>query len=116
MSQNYNVITLKKNKELNLSEINKKSFLYSLEFLNALKRSFTKKGIVVISSQINFITNTCFVRLKLYYKTFRVLNYKNKINSLKVNFKHVNRQKSFISSLNKSFSRTKKQIRCNIDR
>ena len=110
MSQNYNVITLKRNKELNLGETNKKSFLYSLEFLNAFKRSLMKKGVVVISSQINFITNTCYIKLKVYYKTFRIVNYKNKTHLLNSNNKTIKNQTTFISSLKNSFYRTKNKL------
>ena len=82
MSQNYNVITLKKNKDLNTGDIYPKSFLYSLEFLNVLKRSLTKKGVIVTFSEVNFATNTCYIRLKVYYKTVKLVHYKNKINLL----------------------------------
>jgi hypothetical protein len=108
MSQNYNVITLKKNKDLNIGEINGKSFLYSLYFINTLKRSLIKKGILVLSSQVNFATSTCYITLKVYYKTVKIVNYKNKINSLTSN-KLKSCQKLSLM-LNESFNKTKNKL------
>lgn len=109
MSQNYNVITLKKNKDLNTGDIYPKSFLYSLEFLSVLKRSLTKKGVIVTFCDVNFITNTCYIKLKVYYKTVKLVHYKNKINLLNNKKTEVVSSK-LLCSLNKIFNRSKNNL------
>lgn len=109
MSQSYNVITLKKNVELNTAEVNPKSFLYSIEYLNILKRSLMKKGVVVTFSKINFAASICYIRLKLYYKTTKIITYRNRANLL--SSKKVKLTSSKLSySLNEAFSITKNRL------
>lgn len=109
MSQSYNVITLKKSTPLNLGELNNKSFLYSIKFLESLKRSFIKKGVLIVCNQINFINSICYVNLDLYYKTSQTVKYKS---SLK---KSLTKSKVFEftalgSQMNKAFLRTKNSL------
>lgn len=103
MGQKSNLLTLRtKNENIDSRSLNPKEFLNSFEFLNTLKRSLDKKGILVTSSCLNTNTNTCYLTLGTYYKTQKLMKYKklfNRRRKKKLQQKNLERQKLNIKKL-----------------
>jgi uncharacterized protein YjbI with pentapeptide repeats len=77
MGQKSNLLTLRTNKEnIDSRSLNPKEFLNSFEFLNSLKRSLDKKGILVTFSSLNTNANTCYLTLETFYKTHKLAKYR----------------------------------------
>jgi len=77
MGQKANTLTLRKNNEsLNFTSLNAKEFTNALEFIKMFKKSLDKKGIIVTKNNFNFVGNTSYLSLDLFYKTKKLANYK----------------------------------------
>jgi len=84
MGQISNILTLRQQqKNLDLLSAESKSFLYSLNFINTLKRSLSKKGVLTLESSSNSLTNVSFLHLKLFFQSVKTKNYKLGFSSLK---------------------------------
>jgi hypothetical protein len=80
MGQKSNTLTLRRNQEnLNLQSANTKEFQNSLEFLNTLKRSLEKKGVILTFYNLSVKQNSIFLKLTTFYKTQKILKYKKEI-------------------------------------
>jgi hypothetical protein len=101
MGQKSNTLTLRTNLNKNLSFFNQteelKSFLQAFKYLNFLDKFFSKKKLIVIHKELNFINNRCNLDLVLFYKTVKLTVYKkriskisNRINSFLFNEKKIN--------------------------
>lgn len=77
MGQKSNTLTLRAhNERLDSRSLNSKEFWESLEFINTLKRSLEKKGILVTFYNLNMISKTCYLTMNVFFKTQKLLKYK----------------------------------------
>jgi hypothetical protein len=79
MGQKSNILTVRNGKSnLNLKKNNSKLFLYGLKFLELLNTLFLSKEILLTEKTFNIVNNQCFYNLELFYRTKKVVTYKNK--------------------------------------
>lgn len=77
MGQKANIITLKSSfTSLNLQTNNSKFFLYGYFFIIALKKLLLRKHILLSSYTLNFIGNSLFINLKIFFKTAKIFYFK----------------------------------------
>jgi hypothetical protein len=99
MGQKSNTLTLRTNIYNNLSFLNQtkelKAFLQAFKYLNFLDKFFSKKNLIVIQKELNFINNRCNLNLVLFYKTVKLTVYKKRMS------KFSNRTNSFFVSESK---------------
>lgn len=100
MKQISNTLIIKK-QNLNLLSSEPKPFLYGFNFINHLKRSLNKKGVLLVNSNLHFSTNASFFNLKLFFKTSKSKIYKLNFNTLKLkktlgNYKNFRINKFFL--------------------
>jgi hypothetical protein len=94
MGQKSNILTVRNVKSnLNLKKNNSKLFLYGFKFLELLNTVTFSKDILLTEKTLNFVNNQCFYNLELFYRTKKLVTYKNKKkthlkndNSLKTTF------------------------------
>jgi hypothetical protein len=83
MGQKSNLITLRNAKlNLNLKKKNSKLFLYGFKLLELLNTLFFTKDVLLTHKTLNFVNNQCFYNLELFYRTKKIVGYKNKKKSL----------------------------------
>jgi hypothetical protein len=79
MGQKSNLLTVRNGKSnLNLKKNNSKLFLYGFKFLELLNTLFLSKDILLTEKTFNITNNQCFYNLELFYRTKKVVTYKNK--------------------------------------
>lgn len=81
MGQKSNVLTLRKKKNLNFSGNEKESikFLYGLYFLKSFEQLLKRKNILLVETNINFISNQLYLDLTFFFKVAKLISYRKKI-------------------------------------
>lgn len=84
MGQISNTLTIRQqNFKLNLLNSEPKPFLYGFNFINQFRRSLNKKGVLLVNSNLNFLTNTSFFNIQLFFKSIKSKTYKLNFSLLK---------------------------------
>ena len=98
MGQKSNILTVRNVKSnLNLKKNNSKLFLYGLKFLELLNTVTFSKDILLTEKTLNFVNNQCFFNLELFYRTKKLVTYKNK---KRIHFKNNNSLKTTFAKQN----------------
>jgi hypothetical protein len=115
MGQKSNILTVRNVKSnLNLKKNNSKLFLYGFQFLELLNTLISKKDVLLTEKTLNFVNNQCFYNLELFYRTKKIVSYKNK---KKMHLKNDNSPKTVFAkqnSLLKLFSNQFKNLQSNL--
>lgn len=78
MSQKSNILTIRfPNSSLDLDSINAKQFAQIYKLVKVLKQSLEKKGILLAQSTIKIDKTNCFIKLKTFFGTQKLIRYKN---------------------------------------
>ena len=104
MGQKSNSITLRK-ENLNSTSLSTKEFIDSYEFLNTLKRSLDKKGIIITFSTLNTNANTSYLTLNTFFKTHKLMKYRKRKKNY---FKQLSIKKK--NDKNKDLKKEKKKL------
>ena len=79
MGQKSILLTLRKNKNSNLANLQYKNFIYPIIFLRYLKKLFHQKKIFLINSSFNIAGNQTVLSLQLFFQTVRINKFKRNI-------------------------------------
>ena len=101
MGQKSNLLTLRKNKNLNLLNLQNKNFIYPITFLKLLKKLFNQKKIFLVNSSFNILGNQIILNLHLFFRTVKITKFKrNTLFSRKKESKY----KNFLNTYSKILS------------
>lgn len=90
MGQKTNLLTLKSSfVNLNLQTQNPNFFLYGYFFAEVIQKIFNQKNVVVSNWTSNFVGNSLFINIHLYYKTVKLFFLKKKKFQKNQNLLHV---------------------------
>ena len=82
MGQKSNTLTLRKQSiDTNALSLNSVMLLNSLRLLTYLNYIFNKRGVMIMAESLNVVNNQLYIKLDLFYKSFKISSYKNKIKS-----------------------------------
>jgi hypothetical protein len=90
MGQKSNLLSLRKNKNFNLINLQPKNVLYSNIFLQNLKKLFFQKKIFLVNCSLNLIGNQAVLNLYLFYRTVKINSFKGKLIAAKKKEKKTN--------------------------
>lgn len=90
MGQKSNLLSLRKNKNFNLINLQPKNVLYSNIFLQNLKKLFFQKKIFLVNSSLNLLGNQVALNLYIFYRTVKINSFKRKLIASKKHEKKTN--------------------------
>lgn len=79
MGQKSILLTLRKNRNSNLSSLQYKNFIYPVIFLRHLKKLFYQKKIFLVNSSFNISGNQTVLDLQLFFQTVKINKFKRNI-------------------------------------
>lgn len=83
MSQKSNILTIRfPNNSLDLDSIHAKQFAQAYKLVKVLKQSLEKKGILLAQSTIKIEKTSCFIKLKTFFGTQKLIKYKNSLQKI----------------------------------
>ena len=107
MSQKSNLLTIRfPNKSLNLDIKNPTKFLKTYKTLTHLKQSLERKGIILNHYIIKEEDTNCFIKLKIFFGTQKLLKYKTLLKNKRLN----TLKKDFIKNLIQNISNYKTTV------
>jgi hypothetical protein len=79
MGQKANLLTVRKTRtQTNLLTSNPKLFIYGLLFIKFLEKLLRKKNVLLVSKEINFESNKCFLKCAIFFKASKLSSYQQK--------------------------------------
>lgn len=79
MGQKANLLTLRNTRvQTNLLTSSPKLFIYGLLFLKFLEKLLRKKNVLLVSKEINFEANKCFLQCSVFFKASKLSHYQQK--------------------------------------
>ena len=79
MGQKANLLTVRKTRiQTNLLTSNPKLFVYGLLFVKFLEKLLRKKNVLLVSKEINFEANKCFLKCVVFFKASKLFVYQQK--------------------------------------
>jgi len=79
MGQKANLLTLRHTRvQTNLLTSSPKLFIYGLLFLKFLEKLLRKKNVLLVSKEINFEANKCFLKCAVFFKASKLSHYQQK--------------------------------------
>ena len=79
MGQKANLLTIRKTRtQTNLVTSSPKLFIYGYLFLQFLEKLLRKKKVLLVSKEINFEANKCFLKCSVFFKASKVSAYQQK--------------------------------------
>ena len=79
MGQKANLLTIRKTRtQTNLLTSNPKLFIYGLIFLKFLEKLLRKKKVLLVSKEMNFEANKCFLKCSVFFKASKLSQYQQK--------------------------------------
>lgn len=83
MSQKSNILTIRfPNKSLDLASVNAKQFAQTYKLIKVFKQGLEKKGILLTQSTIKIDKTNCFIKLKTFFGTQKLIRYKNSVQKM----------------------------------
>ncbi len=79
MGQKANLLTVRKTRaQTNLVTSSPKLFIYGLLFVRFLEKLLRKKNVLLVSKEINFEANKCFLKCSVFFKASKLSYYQQK--------------------------------------
>jgi hypothetical protein len=79
MGQKANLLTVRKTRtQTNLVTSSPKLFIYGLLFVKFLEKLLRKKNVLLVSKEINFEANKCFLKCSVFFKASKLSYYQQK--------------------------------------